>query len=256
MKHFTLIIIALFCISSAWGQQVSFERVYALLDEYFVPSDGTEYMSDSIWNELDGEFAALLKRKEIVNYDFSDFSKKVNMRYDYNFKVVPVDNYLIYSLYAYPQTSLLYIAEIIKTNEVIDSCRIIVKRNAACFQIDSLYPLNSNEFLLVEHMDEMVYSCYYATIYENKGGVFQIKEDGFTDRSMLTVCTFTNLQDYNPENEEWYSYQHQPRAILYNTRTKVLSYSEDNTNKKKTSSTKYKNGKFKIEDSDERTFYD
>lgn len=153
-------------------------------------------------------------------------------------------------------------------NYVLKNRQIIVNENKSHEYFTEIHVLNDKEFLLIEQRDDLVFSCNYAYVFKaNENGYFRKK--AFGKREKLSICNFTNLEESIPipppsENGTLpvmtgTHYFEPVRKISFNATDKTIDYGicyNYFTQKTHLGKAKYKNGKFKVKDCDERLFYD
>lgn len=153
-------------------------------------------------------------------------------------------------------------------NYILKNREIILKENKSHEYFTEIHLLNDKEFLLIEQRDDLVFSCSYAYVFEENSNGY-LRKKAFEKREKLSICNFTNLEESiaitsASDNEtlpisESYHYSVPARKITFNAATQMLDYGicyNYFTQKTHTGKAKYKNGKFKIKDCDERLFYD
>lgn len=152
-------------------------------------------------------------------------------------------------------------------NYITKNRKIILKDNKNHEYFTEIHSLNDDEFLLIEQMDEGVFSCNYASVFWEKDNEYQRKK-AFKNRDKLKICNFTHLQESIPlppkDNQSLpemkaFHYTLPVRKITFDAENKTINYGKCynyGTEKTTNGKAKYRNGKFKIEDCDERLFFD
>lgn len=131
-------------------------------------------------------------------------------------------------------------------NYLVKNNRIILKENDYHQYFTEVHNLSPTEFLIIKQMDELVFSCNYASVYQLKSGKYILKS-AFNKRKKLSICNFTHIE--TPSNHE----EIPTRKLQFDASKKKIFF--DDPNNKKTSAV-YKNGNFNIDDYDERKLYD
>lgn len=137
-------------------------------------------------------------------------------------------------------------------NYIVSNAKIILKDNKWNEYYTEIHNLDMNEFLLIEQRDDLVFSCNYASVFEEKGKSFKHKKV-FGNKTKLTLCGFTKTQNLN----EHFSLL--TKKISFDYKNKIISYGscvDAITGKETIGKAKYSNGKFKIKDCDERNNYE
>jgi hypothetical protein len=132
-------------------------------------------------------------------------------------------------------------------NYIIKDHKIILKNNDYHQYFTEVHNLNKREFLLISQMDELVFSCNYAHVYQYRCHAY-VKKMAFGDRETLTVCNYTQIETGTDH------YSIPVKKIAFDADTKTIYYAaftSSTTDDKVIAKSKYTNGKFDIPDGDE-----
>ena len=133
-------------------------------------------------------------------------------------------------------------------NYIINDHQIVLEDNRYHQYFTEIHNLNQQEFLLISQMDELVFSCNYATVFRKKKNIY-VKKTAFGKKAVLTVCNFTHVEDGKGH------YSLPLKRITFDYANKTISYglcTDLETGEKKVGKSAYLNGKFNIKDCDER----
>lgn len=193
------------------------------------------------------------EEKKALQIFTSDFEKAITTgeieKYD-NFKQnIDTLNYKLTSyisenkdikLYNLSNTSMYHWNYLVKNN------RIILKENDYHQYFTEVHNLSPTEFLIIKQMDELVFSCNYASVYQLKSGRYILKS-AFNKKKKLSICNFAQIETPTDHKDI------PTKRLQFDASKKKIFF--DDPNNKKTSAV-YKNGNFNIEDYDERKLYD
>lgn len=143
-------------------------------------------------------------------------------------------------LYHLSDTSMYHWSYLVKNN------KIILKENKYHQYFTEVHNLSPTEFLIIKQMDEFVFSCNYASVYQLTTGNYKLKT-AFNKRNKLSICNFTHIETQTDHEEI-------PTRRLQFDASKKKIFFDDSNNKK--NSAVYKNGNFNIADYDERKLFD
>lgn len=213
--------------------------IYALNDFVNVDqfSDSSGY--DVRLNKLVFEMTETLQHDDITTfYRF----KKVADSLDFSYEMKPSETseYALF-LFRYGND---------KWNYVLKNREIVFKEEQVFQFFYEVHELNPNEFLLITLLNDMSYSCYEALVFNNLNDT--------TGTSCLSVCSWTNVDESYIDGRDSLTGEpviigrmasYDPIPIIYNSKTKSISYSFERLEDGKmiTRKANYKNWKFIIE---------
>lgn len=208
-----------------------------------------ESLEKKLWSNVNQKLKILITDKKSENYDY----KKLIVHCDtimYSFIKFETENkkFIAYSLQRTNfYSGLNYVCT--KTNK---GFRIIHKDLISTHQFFSgIESLNNYDFLLLETQYDLAYGCNYGTVFKYKNQKLKIK-DAFSYRKKLRVCNFTSTSEVQLYDKDGIIIDtNKPKTnplikIEFNRKNKILFYIDQ------TKGAKYINGKFKINDYDER----
>ncbi|WP_300673331.1 hypothetical protein [Soonwooa sp.] len=182
------------------------------------------------------DFEKAITSGAIENYN--NFKQNVDTL-NYEFATYISENKDI-KLYRLSDSSMYNWSYLVKNN------KIILKENEYHQYFTEVHNLSPAEFLIIKQMDEFVFSCNYASVYQLTSGKYILKS-AFNKKKKLSICNFTHVE--TPTDHE----EIPTRKIQFDASKKKIFF--DDPNNKKTSAV-YKNGNFNIADYDERTLFD
>lgn len=179
-----------------------------------------------------------LKDENILNFEkFKKITDSLNV--NYTIKKSENNDFLLFTM----SDNMFH------WNYIVQNNVIVLKNHKWHEYFTEIHNLNENEFLLIKQKDDLVFSCNYASVFKKSNNSYKMKKV-FRNKSKLTVCNFTNIEDGNGH------FSRPVKKISFDYKNKTISYGScrNAENEKRTlSKANYKNGKFKIEDCDERS---
>ncbi|WP_324026556.1 hypothetical protein QSV08_03295 [Maribacter sp. BPC-D8] len=264
MKHLSIIFILTISFFKSFGQGARDIELVDILNKYESIEKTNQYDSiekakDSLWKIFTNKLETTIQDKNIDLSKFGNLKKKCDstvFRFDIYYSE---DRKLTLYHFANGFIHLNYLTQQTHNN----SPKIILKDNRLHQYFTEVHNLNNDEFLLIERQDDMSFSCYYASVYKlNNKNRDPIKKEAFENERKLTVCSWTNVDDSNPIiksdsgtiKSRLKSYE--PNKLVFDFKMKSLSYSYNRVKdgKLKKRKSKYRNGKFKIQNYDVREF--
>lgn len=131
----------------------------------------------------------------------------------------------------------------------------VIKKVEGFRYFKEIHDLGKNDFLIIQQLNDMSFACYEAWVFHYENEIFTLK-NAFTNKDKkLAVCSFTNVD----MGEEYLTY-YDPIKINFDSSRKEICYFVEVWNAKKNKKetrivkAKYKRGKFRIKNYDERIF--
>ncbi len=212
-----------------------------------------ENLEDDYWKKVNNSFRILIEDKNIQNFEFQNLKKHCDtIMFSFD-KFETSDNKIIAYCLKRPSflSGLNYICVKTKTNFKI----IYEDLNSVHQFFSGIESLDNNKFLLFETQYDLAFGCNYATVFEYKNKKIKII-NAFSNRKKLTVCNFTSTIGPSVFDKDGKvigvdEFKSQPIIkIEFDKKSKILYFLNN------TKSAKYIDGKFKINDYDERKMLD
>lgn len=205
----------------------------------------------TLTDSLERKFEKLIVNDRITNYTIEKLKQREDTVYSHLTRYESENKKFI--MYSFP-INLYHLNYVLQKTK--NKYKIILKDNKSNNFFTEIHTLNDKEFLLIEQMDELVFSCNYAYVFHKMGNIYK-KKKAFGNRNQLTLCNFTEIDNSTPEKPDHYSVT--ARKITFDYKNKIISYgscTNSNTGKTTIGKASYKNGKFNINDCDERKDFD
>jgi hypothetical protein len=252
MKKFTQIFILFFSFQAIFGQADLEQNLINTLNSY--EKGKNEDSKVAIWNQVVNSFRILIQDKNAKSFAFESLSKKCETSAFKFYKLQSENqNFIAYSLIRGNfYSNLNFVCAKTKDDNYKIVYEDIKSTNWRFVDIENIY---ENEFLLIERYDDLSFSCNYATVFGYKKDK-ATRKNVFSNRKRLTVCNFTMTQSGTATGTSGETILiDEPRyspliEIKYDRDSKTLFYG------KPVKESKYLNGKFTIEDYDERKAYE
>lgn len=244
MKKTVLFIFLIITSNKIFAQQNASANFYKALETYHA-QPYEEIEESTAWKEVVNQFENML----LLNAEMTvDASKKLENSFDNMYAI----NYTKSADGLFEMVTLSNHQHFYHSNYVMDTSnkqrKIIIKEVKHHQYYTGIYTITDDLFLLMEQMDELVFSCNYASVYQNKKNNVK-KINAFNGKTQLTICNFTNIETgTNAESLP-------VKKISFNEKTKIISYSScTNFETGETTQPKavFKNNNFDIEDCDDR----
>lgn len=261
MKLYSILFLTFFFLKTS-GQNISKNTLVEILRNYEneVYNDAQK---DSIWTSFINEFETTIENAASENTTFDQLRKYCDSTY-FQFDTFLAEDRkrMIYKF----SNGFEYLNYVVKKFSD-ETNNIVVKDNRSHYYFTEIHQMNNNEFLLLLRMDEMSFSCIYAQVLSlNDGNVIRKEAFGKNNQELLSVCSWTNIDNTFTVKEnatELYETERgmqylKPIAINFDPSSLIISYSFNRLKdgRKMVRKAKYKNGHFKIKNYDARLFDD
>jgi hypothetical protein len=208
----------------------------------------------AIWNQVTNSFRILIQDKNAKSFAFESLLKKCEISAFKFYKFQSENqNFIAYLLIRGNSYSNLNCV-CAKTQK--DDYKIVYEDvKSPNWRFVDLEAISENDFLLLERYDDLSFSCNYATVFAYKKDK-ATRKSVFSGRKRLTVCNFTVISSSTITGSSGETILvNEPKylpliEIKYDRDSKTLFYGSP------VKESKYINGKFTIEDYDERKAYE
>ncbi|WP_296142950.1 hypothetical protein [uncultured Flavobacterium sp.] len=207
----------------------------------------------TLTDSLERKFEKLIVNDRITNYTIEKLHQRKDTIYSHLTRYESEKKEFI--LYSFP-IHLYHLNYVLQKTNNKNKYKILLKDNKSNTFFTEIHTLNDKEFLLIEQMNEMVYSCNYAYVFQKIKNIYK-KKKAFKNKTQLTICNFTEIDNSTSEKPDHYSLS--ARKISFDYKNKIISYGScrnSSTGKTTIGKTSYKGGKFNISDCDERKDFD
>jgi hypothetical protein len=245
MKNIVLIFFALVFQIKVFGQLNQEYKLIKALTEY----KEIDMYEDSLrfqqrFKKLNNEIENAITHENILSYKkFEHIADSLNV--SFSLKKSENNNLIIFTM----------ADNFFHWNYIIENRKIIFREHKWHEYFTEIHNLNKNDFLLINRIDDMSFSCYEAYIYTKSLNPMRKK--------VLTVCSWTNVDGSYPEKDSTGQYHlkgsiehYKPEPIKFDNLTKTISYGFTRISDGKSikRSAKYRNRTFIIKSYDARTF--
>lgn len=242
MKNLTILLFFIIFQINAFGQNNREANLVNAIIEYKNVNEFEDSLKfNQNLSQLNFAIEDVLENENLLNLKkFKKITDSLNI--NYTIKKSENNNLLLFTMSD----------DMFHWNYIVDDNAVVLKNHKWHEYFTEIHNLSQNEFLLIVQKDDLVFSCNYAYVFQKSGTSFQ-KKKAFENRTLLTLCNFTEIQNSPPENPEHFSLP--ARKISFDYKNKVISYGScinSMTGKTTIGKAKYINGNFKIKDCDER----
>lgn len=242
MKNLIILLFLIFFKNNTFGQT---DQEFNLVKAFIDYKNSNELKDNLRFNQtllrLNVVIEKVLKNENIL--DFQKFKKITDsLNVNYSIKKSENNSFVLFTM----SDNMFH------WNYIVYNNYIVLKNHKWHEYFTEIHNLNKNEFLLIEQRDDLVFSCNFAYIFQKTGTSFK-KKKAFGNRTQLTLCNFTEIQNSPPEEPDHFSLT--ARKISFDYKNRVISYgscTNSITGKTKIGKAKYINGNFTIKDCDER----